>query len=71
ENCTLAEAHLAHSNLTGARLKDCIVFGADLRNCCVENLSLEDTELEDAYTQGVMEKEQGWEQSCSTSMTMG
>lgn len=71
ENCTLAQAHLAHSNLTGATMKDCILCSADLRNCCVENLSLEDTELEDAYTQGVMKKEQDWEQSCGPCMTMG
>ena len=50
---------------------DCILCGADLRNCCVENLSLEDTELEDAYTQGIAEKEQDWEQSCGPCMTMG
>ena len=43
ENCTLAQAHLAHSNLIGAAMKDCTLFSADLRNCCVENLSLEDT----------------------------
>ena len=71
ENCTLAQAHLAHSNLTGATMKDCILCGADLRNCCVENLSLEDTELEDAYTQGIAEKEQDWERSCGPCMTMG
>lgn len=71
ENCTLAQAHLAHSNLTGATMKDCILCGADLRNCCVENLGLEDTELEDAYTQGIAEKEQDWERSCGPCMTMG
>ena len=71
ENCTLAQAHLAHSNLTGATMKDCILCGADLRNCCVENLSLEDTELEGAYTQGIVEKEQDWERSCGPCMTMG
>jgi len=71
ENCTLAQAHLAHSNLTGATMKDCVLCGADLRNCCVENLSLEDTELEDAYTQGIAEKEQDWERSCGPCMTMG
>ena len=70
ENCTLAQAHLAHSNLTGATMKNCILCGADLRSC-VENLSLEDTELEDAYTQGVMKKEQEWEQNGSPCMTMG
>ena len=57
--------------MTGAAMKDCILCGADLRNCCVENLSLEDTELEDAYTQGAMKKEQDWEQNCSPCMTMG
>ena len=71
ENCTLAQAHLAHSNLIGAAMKDCILCGADLRNCCVENLSLEDTELEDAYTQGAMKKEQEWEQSFGAEMVMG
>ena len=71
ENCTLAKAHLAHSNLTGATMKDCILYSADLRNCCVENLSLEDTELGDAYTQGIVEKEQDWERSCGPCMTMG
>ena len=50
-------------------MKDCILCGADLRNCCVENLSLEDTELEDAYTQGIAEKEQDWERSCGPCMT--
>ena len=52
-------------------MKDCILCGTDLRNCCVENLSLEDTELEDAYTQGIAEKEQDWERSCGPCMTMG
>ena len=52
-------------------MKDCILYSADLRNCCVENLSLEDTELEDAYTQGIVEKEQDWEQNCGPCMTMG
>ena len=42
-----------------------------MRNCCMENLSLEDTELEDAYTQGVMKKEQEWEQNSGPCMTMG
>lgn len=41
------------------------------KNCCVENLSLEDTELEDAYTQGIAEKEQDWERSYGPCMTMG
>lgn len=71
ENCTFAQAHLAHSNLTGATMKDCILCGADLRRCCAENLSLENTELEDAYTQGIVEKEQDWEQNCGPCMTMG
>ena len=71
ENCTLAQAHLAHSNLTGATMKDCVLCGADLRNCCMENLSMEDADLEDAYTQGVMRKEQDWEQNSSPCMTMG
>ena len=52
-------------------MKDCILCGADLRNCCAENLSLEDTELGDAYTQGIAEKEQEWEWSCGPCMTMG
>lgn len=71
ENCTLAEAHLAHSNLTGAKLKDCIAFGADLRNCCVENLNLENTELTDTDTRGILEKERDWEQSLRPGMVMG
>ena len=60
ENCTLAQAHLAHSNMTGAAMKDCLLCGTDMRRCCIENLSLEDAELEDAYTQGVMRREQDW-----------
>ena len=71
ENCTLAQAHLAHSNLTGATMKECLLCGTDMRRCCIENLCLEDTELEDAYTQGVMKKEQEWEQNSSPCMTMG
>ena len=42
-----------------------------MRNCCVENLSLEDAELEDAYTEGVMKREQDWKQSSGPCMTMG
>lgn len=52
-------------------MKGCILCGADLRNCCVENLSLDDTDLEDAYTQGAMKKEQDWKQSFGAEMVMG
>lgn len=52
-------------------MKDCVVCGVDLRNCCVENLSLEDTDLEDAYTQGAMKKEQDWAQGFGSEMVMG
>lgn len=60
ENCTLTDARMAHSDFTGASLYNCAVWNADLRNCCVENLSSEGTALEDAYTQNICHTWQEW-----------
>ena len=80
-HCRIAGLNLGDMQFNGALFLNAVledvdfgnagVCGADLRNCCVENLSLEDTELEDAYTQGIAEKEQDWERSCGPCMTMG